>query len=172
MKSAKKLVTFVLPDSAISEAKKIRRKYGFRTLSALLRAVVDEVDEKLVKPAKRDKTQISLRVAPESFAKIAALAKRNKKSVSEILRLHFANISKIPSKRLTTISQELAERRRNKKHSFAKTGKSPAKLTTKRATNARHQPKSRRNNLPATKRNPRKKAQPKPTRPAKTRATK
>lgn len=101
MKSSKKLVTVVLPQHVLSEAKAVQKKFGISTLSSLLRTALEEKSGVNLKSRKEKTRQISFRVEPETVEILTKLAKQNGRSLAEIVRVLIGNVGRISSKKLT-----------------------------------------------------------------------
>lgn len=99
MKSAKKLITFILPASLLAEAKSTQKKYRIKTLSSLLRIAIEEASS-LNYNDQEEKVQISFRVETEAYKVLEKLARKNKKSIAEIVRALLKNIKNVPEKKL------------------------------------------------------------------------
>lgn len=104
MKSTKKLVTVVLPQQVLAEAKAVQKKFGISTLSSLLRTALEEKSGVNLKTHKEKTRQISFRVEPETVDVLTKLAKQNGRSLADVVRLLISNIGRIPAKKLSVLA--------------------------------------------------------------------
>lgn len=104
MKSTKKLVTVVLPQQVLAEAKAVQKQFGISTLSSLLRTALEEKSGVNLKAHKEKTRQISFRVEPETVDVLTKLAKQNGRSLADVVRLLISNIGRIPAKKLSVLA--------------------------------------------------------------------
>lgn len=104
MKSTKKLVTVVLPQQVLAEAKAVQKKFGISTLSSLLRTALEEKSGVNLKAHKEKTRQISFRVEPETVDVLTKLAKQNGRSLADVVRLLISNIGRISAKKLSVLA--------------------------------------------------------------------
>lgn len=104
MKSTKKLVTVVLPQQVLAEAKAVQKKFGISTLSSLLRTALEEKSGVNLKTRKEKTRQISFRVEPETVDVLTKLAKQNGRSLADVVRLLISNIGRISAKKLSVLA--------------------------------------------------------------------
>ena len=104
MKSTKKLVTVVLPQQVLAEAKAVQKKYGISTLSSLLRTALEEKSGVNLKTHKEKTRQISFRVEPETVDALTKLAKQNGRSLADVVRLLICNVGRISAKKLSVLA--------------------------------------------------------------------
>ena len=128
MNSRKKLVTVVLPETLISEAESVRRQYGIRTLSSLLRTALAEKSADALKFRREKSRQISFRADVEVVDGLKALARKNGASLAEIVRRLIGNVGALPAKKL----EAAATASRKKSVPAAKPAKAPAKKAAKK----------------------------------------
>lgn len=128
MNSRKKLVTVVLPEALISEAESVRRQYGIRTLSSLLRTALAEKSADALKFRREKSRQISFRADVEVVDGLKALARKNGASLAEIVRRLIGNVGALPAKKL----EAAATASRKKSVPAAKPAKAPAKKAAKK----------------------------------------
>lgn len=128
MNSRKKLVTVVLPETLISEAESVRRQYGIRTLSSLLRTALAEKSANALKFRREKSRQISFRADSEVVDGLKTLAKRNGASLAEIVRRLIGNVGMLPAKKL----EAAATASRKKTVPAAMPAKAPAKKAGKK----------------------------------------
>ncbi|MGN0835594.1 MAG: ribbon-helix-helix protein, CopG family [Candidatus Spyradosoma sp.] len=127
MNPRKKLVTVVLPEALISEAETVRRRYGIRTLSSLLRTALAEKSADVLRFRREKSRQISFRADVEVVEGLKALAKKNGSSLAEIVRRLIGNVGALPAKKL----EAAAKASRKKTAPAAAPAKAPAKKTVK-----------------------------------------
>ncbi len=123
MKSTKKLVTVVLSQQVLAEAKAVQKKFGISTLSSLLRTALEEKSGVNLKARKEKTRQISFRVEPEMVDALTKLAKQNGRSLADVVRLLIGNIGRISAKKLSGLAA--GARKKNAAEKPAK----PAKKT-------------------------------------------
>lgn len=128
MNSRKRLVTVVLPETLISEAESVRRRYGIRTLSSLLRTALAEKSADALKFRRPKSRQISFRADVEVVDGLKALAKKNGASLAEIVRRLIGNVGALPAKKL----EAAATASRRKTVPAAAPAKAPAKKAAPR----------------------------------------
>ena len=104
MKSTKKLVTVVLPQQVLAEAKAVQKKFGISTLSSLLRTALEEKSGVNLKTHKEKTRQISFRVEPETVDALTKLAKQNGRSLADVVRLLICNVGRISAKKLSALA--------------------------------------------------------------------
>lgn len=126
MKSTKKLVTVVLPQQVLAEAKAVQKKYGISTLSSLLRAALEEKSGVNLKTHKEKTRQISFRVEPETVDTLTKLAKQNGRSLADVVRLLISNVGRISAKKLSVLA--VGSRRKSVTKKVVASAK-PAKVT-------------------------------------------
>ncbi len=111
---AKRPVSFTLPTASLVEARSLRKRHGFKTLSDFFRVVLSELDEKKIVKDSVDKKQISFRLDNETFDRISKLSKRLKVSVAEVVRLHVAQASGISDQRFAEILKTRSKKAKKK----------------------------------------------------------
>lgn len=126
MKSTKKLVTVVLPQQVLAEAKAVQKKYGISTLSSLLRTALEEKSGVNLKTHKEKTRQISFRVEPETVDMLTKLAKQNGRSLADVVRLLISNVGRISAKKLSVLA--VGSRRKSVTKKVVASAK-PAKAT-------------------------------------------
>lgn len=131
MKSTKKLVTVVLPQQVLAEAKALQKKFGISTLSSLLRTALEEKSSVNLKASKEKTRQISFRVEPETVETLTKLAKRNDRSLADVVRILIGNISRISAKKLTATAEN--SRKKNVPERAKKAAKPRTKVSAKPA---------------------------------------
>lgn len=102
MKSSKKLVTVVLPQQVLADAKALQKKFGISTLSSLLRTALEEKNAVNLKARKEKTRQISFRVESETVAALTKLAKQNGRSLADVVRILIGNVGRISAKKLSS----------------------------------------------------------------------
>lgn len=127
MKSSKKLVTVVLPQQVLAEAKSVQKKFGISTLSSLLRTALEEKSSVSLKVQKEKTRQISFRADTETVATLTKLAKQNGRSLADVVRVLIGNISRISAKKLSAAATS------SRKRSVPAKSKKPA-ISTKKST--------------------------------------
>ncbi len=125
MKSSKKLVTVVLPQQVLAEAKSVQKKFGISTLSSLLRTALEEKSSVSLKVQKEKTRQISFRADTETVATLTKLAKQNGRSLADVVRVLIGNISRISAKKLSAAATG------SRKRSVPAKAKKPATSTKK-----------------------------------------
>lgn len=101
MKSSKKLVTVVLPQQVLAEAKTVQKKFGISTLSSLLRTALEEKSSVSLKARKEKTRQISFRVDSETVDALTKLAKQNGRSLADVVRVLIGNVGRLSAKKLS-----------------------------------------------------------------------
>lgn len=119
MNPTKKLVTVVLPQAVLAEAKSIQKRNGIRTLSSLLRTAIEEKGALKLKPRKEKTRQISFRANTETVDALSRLAKQNKRSLAEIIRILITNVGRLSNKKLSATAEAAKKKTPPKKKKTA-----------------------------------------------------
>lgn len=150
MKQNKKLVTVVLPQPVLAEAKQLQKKHGIRTLSSLLRTAIEEKSSLKLTPRKEKTSQISFRVNTETVDALTKMAKQNKRSLAEIIRLLIANVSRLSAKKLAATAESAKKKTVAPKKKPVAKAKAPARAKSP-AKSAKAKPVAKSKSAPAKK---------------------
>lgn len=134
MNPTKKLITVVLPQAVLAEAKAIQKKNGIRTLSSLLRTAIEEKNSLKLKPHKEKTRQISFRANPETVDALSRMAKQNKRSLAEVIRILIANVGHLSAKKLSATAEAAKKKTLPNKRKGIAGKKSAKKPETKKTT--------------------------------------
>lgn len=141
MNPTKKLITVVLPQTVLAEAKAIQKKNGIRTLSSLLRTAIEEKSTLKLKPRKEKTRQISFRANSETVDVLSRMAKQNKRSLAEIIRLLIANVGRLSPKKLSATAESAKKKTRPNKKKIPSGKKNVKKSATTPKGTSRTPPK-------------------------------